>query len=523
MVICVAALVVLAGCASPTSPTGSTSTNPHAAPGPCDVARPAAVHRDGTNVTTPLVAFPCLGQTGFHGGETELGIARDGHVFVGTLNDQSLATGAPVRVAPQGIARSDDNGTTWRLLAPSAAGAPTHPTTLDPTFYLDPATGRLFADDLEPNCSLLSWSDDEGATWTSSLVGCGMMDHQTLFAGKPVSSPTVGYPNVLYYCAYDAGGLTLAGSSAGCQKSLDGGLTWIFTGAPAFPPATGQGNYGLPVCNAGLGHGTVGPDGTIYLPSGQCTNPLLAISHDEGLTWTRVAVSTLTLPGGGEHDGDAIWGHETGVGVDSAGNVYYLWTSHDRIPLLAISKDSGATWSQPVRVGIPGLRQAVFPELIAWGPGRIAIAYMGSTNAPLGPYNETTCFGNLGPCIQDIEDTPGSLGVPGVPAHQTLPAYRNATWNGYLAMSVDALDPHPTFMTASVNDPKDPLVRGECGVSRCQEASDFVDVRIGPDGTPWASFTDGCEDTCATGQTMTDNANEVVVGRLWDGPDLRGD
>ena len=71
--------------------------------------------------------------------------------------------------------------------------------------------------------------------------------------------------------------------------------------------------------------------------------------------------------------------------------------------------------------------------------------------------------------------------------------------------------------------PSDSLSRGSCGPSACQEGGDFLDIRIGPDGTPWAEFVDGCENACATGASMKDNASEGIVGRLVGGPSLLDD
>ena len=49
---------------------------------------------------------------------------------------------------------------------------------------------------------------------------------------------------------------------------------------------------------------------------------------------------------------------------------------------------------------------------------------------------------------------------------------------------------------------------------------DFIDVVIGPDGTPWAPFVDGCPDPCT--EQSGDGNVEAVIGRLWGGPSLRG-
>ena len=91
----------------------------------------------------------------------------------------------------------------------------------------------MFTYDFLFGCSEISFSDDEGETWTTSTLNCGLQDHQNLFTGPPVTSPTVGYPNIVYTCSTQ-GGATIYSLAAQCLKSLDGGLTWSPTGAPRF-------------------------------------------------------------------------------------------------------------------------------------------------------------------------------------------------------------------------------------------------------------------------------------------------
>lgn len=484
----------------PAVPGGPSGYAVDELPPGCDANRTAVAHLPGgVLVADPPHAppVPCLTRTGYTSAEPTLGVASDGTVFLyPALPSFSITT-------PVGVARTTDDGATWERIVPDLLGQPTHPTTLDPYMYLDPATDRVFVDDLAPafNCSYLSWSDDLGETWDHSLAGCMEFDHQTIFAGPPTISPTVGYPNVVHRCAINTVALAGASFSATCQRSLDGGLTWLAPGEPAFvADPTREGHGRVPgYCDGALGHGFVGDDGTVYLPKGFCGQPFLAISDTEGLTWTRVQVAT----NGMNAYADGTQGHEAGVAADADGNVYYLWVARDRLPYLATSRDGGETWSEPLMVGPPGLTQAALPALIVGGTGKVAVAYMGSTNAPPAPHpmcdSATDCLmGDNG----DERD------------------YADVTWNGYLGVTVNALDDEPLFYSAPVNDPDDPLIRGQCPPIRCQEVFDFIDVRVGPDGTPWAPYVDGCTGACATGEEMTDNDDEGVAGRLWGGPSL---
>jgi hypothetical protein len=449
--------------------------------GTADSGGRAVVHRAGGRAVGAdeydgPVPEARLYQTGTLGVEPTLGIHPDGEIFYVGFS------GGAAQQAP--VVRSDDGGATWTEVSPRVAGQRTHAITLDPMLHVDKDTGRVFTADLSTvTCSFVSHSDDKGASWTTSKA-CGPTDHQNVFTGPPALSPTVGYPNVVYYCAIDGGLLFAFGTMTSCLKSLDGGLTWVKTGAPAFTddPRQTSGNLGVPGhCGGATGHGFVDDDGTVYLPRGWCGQPYLAISDDEGATWRRVQVADT-----GMADDGTLQEHEAGVAVDRSGNVYYAWTGRNRLPYLAISRDGGATWSQPLMIGPPGLTEANLPAIDIGDDGKVAITYMGSTNAPGG-------------------EAPTGSG----------PAYAKATWNGYITMTVDALADDPLFFTAPVNDPADPFVKGGCGVGRCQQVFDFIDVVIAPDGTPYTSMVDGCPRRGAC-----PSLGQGVVGRLVGGPPL---
>lgn len=501
-----ALMLVLAGCAAPNvSPPARD-----AAPAPtlplCDISRPAVAHHAGGVLSSAAgpVPNPCGYHTGTNTFEPTIGIGpKTGHVFLYPSLEQ--APNPPVLDGPVGIMRSDDEGRTWTRILPSVGSQPSHVVHADPYFYVDPSTGRMFADD-QPvdNCSLISTSDDEGATWNDSIAGCALFDHQTIFAGKPVTSTTMGYPNVVYRCAFSTGTTSEAGYSTACEKSLDGGRAWVATGAPILVPTLGRGNRGAPFCYAAIGHGAVGADGTVYVPNGFCGQPHLAISHDEGATWTNIRVSDLGMA----VDSTGSFDHEAGVGADVKGNVYFAWIAHDRLPYLVVSRDGARTWSSPLMIGVPGLKESVLGELIVGGQGKLAFAYLGSTNAPGPPFNEGQC---------DALD-PGCAVTAARGVRDAR--YANVTWNAYMMETVTALDADPLFFTASVKPPSLPLMRHACDPGGCRPAYDFLDVRLGPDGTPWASFVDGCQAECERDPARSNNAHEGLVGRLVNGPSL---
>jgi hypothetical protein len=448
----------------------------------------AIAHRDGkASRTDGALPTAQTFSVGGHALEPTLGLDPAGNVFYAAAGFDQVG-GLPKTE----VLRSSDSGKTWETVSPRTVGQNNMPLSLDPYVYVDDVDGdnaRIFTIDLTVACSYLSFSDDGGDSWITNPLACGrpVNDHQTLFSGPPVSSlsPT-GYPNALYYCWNDVGSST-------CSISRDGGITFRQTGLPAFegfePGNDDQGFLGADGFCGGLhGHGAVGPEGNVYLPREFCGVPMLAISKDEGTTWERVQVSDIrstAQPSEGT-------GHPS-VAVDAKGNVYYVWiSSKDRQPYLSVSRDQGKTWSKPVIAGPPGLTETNLPQVDAVGNGKIAIVYYGSANSPFPK------------CKDECEN----------------PDYEPVTWNGYITATTNALAKNPIFVTGTVNNPRDPLVRGRCGPGRCQRVFDFVDVEIGRDGVPYGAFVDGCMELC-TPKTPRAGEYEGLVTKLVGGRPLR--
>jgi hypothetical protein len=413
-----------------------------------------------------------------HAGEPTMGINPGGDLFYVALD----STGDEVvdgRSIPSQVHvfSSRDTGASWQDISPTAGPQRRHALSLDPYLFVDQLpdgdTARLFSIDLTVACSYLSFSDDGGEAWTTNPLACGrpVNDHQTLFAGPPVSSSTIGYPHIVYYCFNDI-------VTSSCSRSLDGGLTFVPTGPPAFTGYDGD------ICGGLHGHGVVGPDGAVYLPREYCGRPVLGISRDEGRTWETVQVSSMETVA-----------NDPSVAVDDKGNVYYLFLGlDDRLPYLTYSRDGGETWSDPVMVGVPRLKEASLATLDVGAAGKVAIAYMGSTNVKITP--------SADPDERDTRD------------------HLHASWNAYVTAGFDVLTARPTFVTGQVNVSADPIKRRTCGPGQCGRVLDFLDVVIGPDGTPWATFVDACMAECASADGDEDLGDEAILGHLVGAPSL---
>jgi len=417
----------------------------------------AAAAAPGEAARTPRLE---LLRTGFTGaGEPNIGVARDGTVYSTVMHK---------------VVRSTDRGRRWTEITPAG-----HVATLDPFLHVDKRTGRVYKSDLAGTCQVLSWSDDKGTTWDVSAAACNLSDHQSITTGPPVLSSTVGYPYVVYNCSQTLGYNGWSAGS-GCDKSLDGGRTWVPTGTLAFhDPGPGlSGDAGIPGhCIGDIGAIHAADDGALYVPRGWCNQPWLAVSRDEGLTWTRTQVATngmntaltpqfgFSAPGSGQSE------YQATVMADGKGRVYFFWVALDRMPYLAVSTDHGAHFGKPIKVAARGVDEAWGPAIDLDSSGRVALAYMGTTTSPGKPWT-------------------GSYG--------------DTSWTGYLALIANPTAPRPIVVGGPVTRPdQDGLVLGRCGPLRCNDkVLDFIDVALAPDGTVYGSFVDSV------------SRAELVVGRM---------
>lgn len=450
----------LAGCLSPDDVGAAGLVPPAAAlPDGLVVHTPngTAALPEGVPLVEPLLL--ALGASTF---EPTLGVAPDGAIYYSVTS-----TGVALGAKP-GVLKSTDGGVTWTDVSPSLpTGHGLPPETNDPYVYVDPATGRVFQFAMAPIlvCGWLSWSDDGGSSWLTNPRGCGNTppwDHQSMVAAPPVGGvPMPLYPNALYQCVNNL-------VAVSCARSLDGGASWVAT-APA------QANT---ACGGLHGHLVGAADGTLFVPKDDCGVSIVLVTRDMGATWEQILVSDLPTQ---------AWS-DPAMAIDDAGNVYYAFVDDVGRLMLSVSRDNGATWSPAIAVSPPGLTTHI-PAIAAGAEGHVVFAYPATADLPEGYQTEGD-------------------------------AVDNAAWHAYLTVTTNALGAAPILQTTRATSADDPLVRGACGPARCPAMTDFIDVVIGPDGTPFAAFADACTGACAEGKEGN-NANEAILVTLGAGPALR--
>lgn len=324
-------------------------------------------------------------------------------------------------------------------------------TTLDPILFTDRQTGRTFSSQLGPKCSLMAFSDDDGASWTPSQ-GCGInsgVDHQTVGGGPfhaPLTRDPEGplYPHAVYYCSQDA-------AIAQCARSDDGGLTF----GPAVPI------YNLTECGGLHGHVKVAADGTVYVPNKGCNGEqAVVVSEDNGITW-----DVRRVPG----TSAGTWDPQVGVADDGT---LYIGMTNGGHPFVAVSDDKGLSWRNLTDVGLGvgpsggDIQNTAFPVVVAGDGDRAAVGFLGAEQG-----------GNGG------ADDPGSPHV----------------WYAYVAFTYDG---GRTWTTVDL-DPGDPVQRGTVfsGGFTPQGAStrnllDFNDMTIDEEGRVLFAYADGCVGSC---------------------------
>jgi hypothetical protein len=365
--------------------------------------------------------------------------------------------------------RVDDSTSPGRETWDLKSGTLNSKVTSDPILVADPATGRIFAQQLiaGEGQSLTEYSDDDGETWHPSQGGGQRSgaDHQSLGIGpypaglRPL---TASYPNAVYYCSQDV-------AVVYCSRSDNGGVTF----GPGIPI------YTLLDCQGLHGHVKVAPDGTVYVPVAGCpsglvssttSQPAAVVSLDAGLTW-KVRKITTAAPGSGGH------GSDPSLAIARDGTVYFSYVDARNNHIHQVrSRSRGLTWERDIDLGaLAGITAAQFPAVIAGDPNRAAVAFFGTTYTGDG-----------------VDTAPNFEG----------------TWQLFVAATYDG------GLTYHVVDtkPGDPIQKGGiCADGFCRNLLDFFDAVIDPAGRIIIGYEDGCIGGCPLGMPGTFSDQAVVA------------
>jgi hypothetical protein len=345
-------------------------------------------------------------------------------------------------------------------------------TTNDPILWTDPDTGRTLIAQLKAQIgSVIGFTDDDGDTWQISEPGVVLpsWDHQSIGGGPypaPLRELNPVYPNAIYYCAQTGF------SASQCARSDNGGLTWL-------------GPFPMNVANCGglHGHIAVSPvTGTVAVPHKGC-------GSDQGVLFSTTAAQTWTaspIPGTTPALADPAGA------FDAAGRYYALTTSSGH-PLVSVTADEGASWSEPIDIGTTfGIQNTTFPMAVAGDDGRAAVAFYGST-------------------------MPGS----------DQGGFFNGAWHVYIATTIDA----GATWTLVDATPNDPVQRGciwmQGGGNPCRNLLDFQGMTVDNDGRVLVSIADGClrltQCSGPAGTNELSRADRGAIIRQMSGPRLVAD
>jgi hypothetical protein len=237
-----------------------------------------------------------------------------------------------------------------------------------------------------------------------------------------------------------------------CYRSLDGGVT--FSSAGFVFPSPGA-PVGCPPLAANTG--VVGKDGTVYIPQSCARGTYLAVSRDEGASYTWLPVAGAPATNG--------LGAVVQLAIDRADNLYVLWGEADALRL-ATSRDGGRSWSSALNISAPGLHHITIPALAAGTRGAVGVVYYASTSA----------------------------------SAETLSAYISQTAN--------ALAPRPLVYAGAINDLSHPIFKNYGGAD--SPRADFIGGAYDASGSFWGAVVK------QLGTPAEDNtlATTGYVGRL---------
>lgn len=378
---------------------------------------------------------------------------------------------------------------------------------LDPILFTDSELGRTFSGGIDPGCASLSYTDNDGVSWTPQTNPCALpaVDHETVASGPfhddpaailgPGMLPTSTYQDAVYYCAQT--------NVDQCWISYDGGLTFAPTTLTATDECLGlHGHLRIATDGDPKKHQTW--EGTAYLPNNSCgTLTGMMATADNGNTWNLRTVPTSR--GDGRFD--------PGVGIShESGWVYIGQGEGEGTPsvcaCIGMSKNEGIGWEDmgladgaPVGTKWYDVSRSYFAEtgvdlvhfefakVVAGDDKRVAFSFLGSDTVGT---DDNSCKGGT-----------------------TMPL----VWNYYVAISYDA---GSSWHVSQVNPVGNPVQYGGIyngqdpnqGTDYCRNLLDFYDMQIDRKGRVYLGWSDGCDINLSPNPCTDSKTSELAIGTV---------
>jgi hypothetical protein len=393
------------------------------------------------------------------GGDTELAVDTGGNLF---FNDLTLANFS--------TARSEDTGSTFLC---SNTGVPD--AAVDRQWYAvdgNPTTGTGLGNGAGHNIYL---ANDEIGPGAVTCAVSGLVNNVLAMYRSPTPAGGLGTGGIEFGPGYKVT------RPLSCDEGIMGNneVSPVATATGKLDPKTNQPvTLPEPVKHVYVIH----DDATFSkIAIGRCFPvafgpPISNVSDPSGLNCDDLPVASFP--------GFKTGGNFPSLAIDRAGNLYAVWEqapvdattgqiTGDTVLRYSFSTNEGTTWSAPITIPTPGLRNNVFAWAAAGDSGRVDIAWYG-TPAPANP-DDPTCGTNH-----------GGKGGPD--------ATTNGIWSLYLMQTLNGNSSAPAF-TAPVlagehaihKGTIQTVLGGQCGD---RTLGDFLQLRIGSKGEAQISYAD---------------------------------
>jgi len=255
----------------------------------------------------------------------------------------------------------------------------------DPILFTLHDTGRTFVAQLEgltPAGSTIDITDDDGNTFTpSDGVAPSDIDHETLGGGRyhsPLPNPGPLYPDAVYYASQSI-------TDARAFRSDNGGLLFSQAAAPMYTDLDCAGLHGHAKVSPADGTvyvPNVGCGGSVPFHEVGAKQAAI-VSETNGITWSIRPIPDSTTNGESDLNNTIPQTRDPSIGVATDGTVYFGYQAANGHPMIAVSHDKGLTWSASVDVGATVVNggpvlNATFPAVVAGDPLRAAFTFYGS-------------------------------------------------------------------------------------------------------------------------------------------------